>query len=379
MTVFVLGFLLLGAWLAVWSYLLYPPCIRLLSTRRAPRPESGGTPPSVEVLVAAADEEAVIADRVRDLLAQRVTAPYSISIACDGCADRTAERAREAAGGDARVRVVEFPARRGKASALNDLVTASRADVLVFTDANTRFDPGAVECLARALADPRVGAACGRLILEAAGGAATPESVFWERETRSKEAEGSLGVCLGANGAVYAARRASVEPLPADTAMDDFLIPARIAGRGQEVIFAGDAVARESLPTDVREEFSRRFRIGIGAGQVLRRERWLWSFGRRPLLAFVFFSRKAARWLGPVAVLLAMAAALGSSALRPWGLAALGLAGLLAVSTLWRLRPGGVLWRLYYFGVINLALASGVLAGLLGYRRPAWKRTRSPG
>jgi cellulose synthase/poly-beta-1,6-N-acetylglucosamine synthase-like glycosyltransferase len=378
MTELAVGLLLSAAWLAVWSYVLYPPWIRLLSARRPPRPVSTGGPPSVEVLVAAADEETVIGERVRNLLEQQVGATYSVAIGCDGCTDATAARAREAAAGDPRVRVVEFPARRGKASVLNDLVASAPVEVIVFTDANTRFDPGAVASLSEAMANPAVGAACGRLILEAADGRATPESVFWVWETRSKEAEGRLGVCLGANGAIYAARRASVQPLPADTAMDDFLIPARIAARGEEVVFAPDAVAREGFPAGVREEFSRRFRIGIGAGQVLRRERWLWSF-RRPMVAFVFFSRKAARWLSPVGTLLALLAALGSRALFPWALAGLGAAALLALSAHWPIGRGGVRSRLYYFSVINLALAAGVLAGLLGYRRPAWKTTRSPG
>ncbi len=364
---------LLAAWLALWSYRLYPAWIRRLAARDPTRPASGARAlSSVEVLVAAADEEGVIADRVRDLLAQRYGGSYGVAIGCDGCADRTAARAREASGGDARVRVVEFRERRGKASIVNDLVASSAAELIVFTDANTRFDPGAVEALARALAEPGVGAACGRLILEASNGGQTPESLFWERETRLKEVEGSLGVCLGANGAIYAARRASVDRLPADTAMDDFLIPARIAGRGEDGVFVAEAVARELLPSDVPEELSRRFRIGIGAGQVLRRERWLWS-PRRPLLAFVFFSRKAARWLSPVAALLAAAAAAASPALRPIGLAALLLAALLALSARGTRVPSGALGRLYYFSVINLALSAGVLAGLLGYRRPAWK------
>jgi len=378
MTGLAVGLLLAAVWLAIWSYVLYPPWIRLLATRRPPHRILPGAPPSTEVLVAAADEEAVIGGRVRNLLEQPIGVSGSIAIGCDGCTDQTAARAREAAAGDPRVRVVEFPTRRGKASVLNDLVASARAEVLVFTDANTSFEPGAVASLAAALSRPEVGAACGRLVLEAADERTTPEKVFWDRETRSKEAEGRLGVCLGANGAIYSARRSSLEPLPADTAMDDFLIPARIAARGEQVVFVSDAVARESFPAGVREEFSRRFRIGVGAGQVLRRERWLWSL-RRPMLAFVFFSRKAARWLAPVAVLLALLAALGSRGLSPWALAALGLAAILALSTRWPIRRGTVPSKLYYFVVINLALAAGVLAGLVGYRRPAWKPTRSPG
>jgi cellulose synthase/poly-beta-1,6-N-acetylglucosamine synthase-like glycosyltransferase len=222
---------------------------------------------------------------------------------------------------------------------------------------------------------PDVGAACGRLILSARAGDPTPETEFWDRETELKQAEGALGICLGANGAIYAARRELVEPLSDGAVLDDFLIPARIARDGRKVVFAGDAIARETVPADVASETSRRFRIGVGAGEVLRREVWLFDFRRRPLLALAFLSRKAARWLAPVAALGALACALASSALRPVAVAAAAAIVLLALSV--RLRPRLAGWpgKLYYFGVINVALAAGVVAGLAGYRRPVWKRT----
>jgi hypothetical protein len=160
--------------------------------------------------------------------------------------------------------------------------------------------------------------------------------------------------------------------LPAGTILDDLLIPARAAADGSASVFAADAVARETLPGRLRDEMSRRFRIGTGAGQVLRRETWLWDFRKRPLLALVFFSRKAARWLAPVAAVLAAVAALGSPVLFAWAAGALGIAAALALTAMGSATPGRR-GRLYYFAVINLALSAGVLAGLLGYRRPAWK------
>ncbi|MEX2383808.1 MAG: glycosyltransferase, partial [Thermoanaerobaculia bacterium] len=320
--------------LFLWSYLAYPALVgRLASGRAAAGAPASGTPVSVEVIVAAADEETVIGGRVANLLAQEAPADYRIAIGCDGCSDRTAERARAAlaAAPAFRGRVIEYPARRGKAAVVNDLVRGSSADVLVFTDANTRFEPGAVRALLAAFDDSEVGAASGRLVFERGEKAReTPESVFWERETRLKEAEGALGVCLGANGAIYAARRVLVEPLREDTtSMDDFLIPVRVARAGRKVVFAGQAVAREDAARDVGAEVSRRFRIGVGGGQVLRREPWLYAAWRRPLLAFAFLSRKAARWLAPLSALAAAAAAIFVPTFRPWGIGALVLALLL--------------------------------------------------
>jgi cellulose synthase/poly-beta-1,6-N-acetylglucosamine synthase-like glycosyltransferase len=361
--------------LVVWSYLVYPAVIRRLA-RRAPgeAPAAGGEPRSLEVILSASDEEDVIERRVRNLLEQETGLPFRVSIGCDGCRDRTAELARRSLG--ERGRVVEFPERRGKAAVLNDLVRESSADVIVFTDANTRFEAEAVLRLARAFADPDVGAVCGRLILEAGSSWASHETLFWDRETRTKEAEGRLGVCLGANGAIYAARRAWIEPLPAGTAMDDFLIPARIAGRGKKIVFAGEAVAREETGGNAAAEVSRRFRIGAGAGRVLRQETWLFNLKRHRLLSAVFLSRKAARWIAPVLVLAAAAVALGDAWLRPAGAIVLSAAAVLAISAAARPRLPGLLGRLYYFGVINIALAAGVVLGLAGYRRPVWRRTR---
>ena len=376
MTAAALALAFVAAALFAWSYLVYPALIRARAASVAPWAPAGHAPPlSVEVVLAAADEESVIAARVANLLGQAGVADLSVAIGCDGCRDRTAALAREAGAG--RVRVVEFATRRGKAAVVNDLVRDSTADLIVFTDANTRFEPGAVAALARAFGDAGVGAACGRLLFERGAGAReTPESEFWDRETRMKEAEGALGICLGANGGIYAARRGLVLPLPEDTtSMDDFLIPVRVARDGHRIVFAGDAVAREDAARDVAAEVSRRVRIGIGGGQVLRRERWLYVAGAHPLLTLAFLSRKAARWLAPLSALVAAAAALFSPLLALPGAAA--LAGALLLLAIARARPrlGGAAGRLYYFGVLNVALALGVAAGLAGYARPVWTRT----
>jgi cellulose synthase/poly-beta-1,6-N-acetylglucosamine synthase-like glycosyltransferase len=378
MTRFATVLALLSLFGFLWSYAVYPPLVARLARRSGARPAPGAAPLPLraEVILSAADEENVIAARVANLLAQEAPPGYSISIGCDGCRDRTAERARAAAGQGA-VRVFEFGERRGKAAVVNDLVRESRAPLLVFTDANTRFEPGAVRALVDAFEDPAVGAACGRLVFETGASAqATPESEFWDRETRLKEAEGALGVCLGANGAIYAVRRELVTPLPEDTtSMDDFLIPVRVARAGRRVVFAGGAVAREDAARDVAAEVSRRVRIGIGGGQVLRRETWLLNFGAHPALTLAFLSRKAARWLAPLAALAAAGAALF---VPPWRVAAAGALGLcilaLAAARL-ASRLTGIAGRLYYFAVLNVALALGVAAGLAGYSRPVWKRT----
>ena len=382
MTALALSLALLALLCLAVSYLVYPSVILRLAARRPAEPLPAPQSLTIEIVVSAADEERVIGQRVRDLLAQDAPGLSRISVGCDGCQDRTAEEAASAAQScpdrlqaGIQVRVAEFGERRGKAAVLNDLVSSSAADLIVFTDANTRFEPGAVRHLAKAFADDRVGAACGRLLLESRGHlGGSPEREFWVRETRLKEAEGRLGVCLGANGAIYAARREWIAPLPADSSMDDFLIPVSLARQGRRVVFIGDAIARETSSGDAAVEVRRRFRIGVGAGQVLRRETWLWNVFRHGLLSVAFLCRKAARWLAPVFALAAAAAALFSTPLFAAGASLLVIAALLLASAAARPAPRGIPGRLYYFAVINLALGLGVVAGLSGYGRPVWKR-----
>ena len=93
------------------------------------------------------------------------------------------------------------------------------------------------------------------------------------------------------------------------------------------------------------------------------------------LLTLAFLSRKAARWLAPLFALAAAATALFSPSLRAAGGAALAAAALLLLSAHGRPRLRGPVGRLYYFAVLNVALALGVAAGLAGYARPVWTRT----
>src|SRR5437763_1025610 len=66
--------------------------------------------PFVSVLVAAYNEAAVIAEKVRNTLALDYPADkLEVVVASDGSRDATAALAREAAAGDPRVRVFDYP------------------------------------------------------------------------------------------------------------------------------------------------------------------------------------------------------------------------------------------------------------------------------
>jgi cellulose synthase/poly-beta-1,6-N-acetylglucosamine synthase-like glycosyltransferase len=381
--------LLLTLGLVAFSYLGYPLVLAawgaLHDLRGALRFFSGGPDrreaasreewPRVTVLLAAFDEEGCIRQKVQDCLALDYPAErLEIVIGCDGCTDRTAEVARAA--GAERVRVVELSPRRGKASVLARIVPAAQGEVVVLTDANVSFEPGALRALVRRFRDPSVGAVVGRLRLRAPTG----EGAYWAYETFLKYLEGKLGCVLGANGGIYAVRRILFAPLPADTITDDFVVPLRIAVRGWKVPFEPTAVAYEDAPDDPRVEFARRARIGAGNWQALARLPDLLD-PRAGFVAFAFVSHKLLRWATPfllAAALVANVAAAGSGSFAVRALLAAQVAfyGLAAAGG----RGAGAAGRTArHFVAMNAALAVGFWRFLGGTQAAAWRRTaRTP-
>ncbi len=95
--------------------------------------------PTVSVLIPARDEEAVVPDLVRDLLAQDY--PHlEVIVVAHNCSDRTAEVVRKFA--DPRLKVLELrTAEAGKALPLNFGLANSRGDIVAQFDADNRvFD-----------------------------------------------------------------------------------------------------------------------------------------------------------------------------------------------------------------------------------------------
>jgi cellulose synthase/poly-beta-1,6-N-acetylglucosamine synthase-like glycosyltransferase len=259
-----------------FAYAGYPCVVWLASRRRGPRrvpsvAAADGAWPSVTLLIAAHNEEPVIGERLRNALAMDYpTGRLEVVVATDGCTDRTTEIVEQFR--DQGVRLLAFPIRRGKATVLNDSVSRVGGDVIMFSDANTFTDPAAARHLARWFADPAVGAVCGQLVLTDPATGRNADGLYWKYETFLKQCEGRLGALLGANGGIYALRRDLFAPIPADTIVDDLVIPlaARLRS-GCEIVYDAEAVAREETAPGLRSEFSRRARIGAGGFQAVAR------------------------------------------------------------------------------------------------------------
>jgi cellulose synthase/poly-beta-1,6-N-acetylglucosamine synthase-like glycosyltransferase len=366
--------------LLAWTYAGYGAFLWLLTRlvrARATRPGAPWPWPRVTIVVAAYNEELVIGERVRNLLALDYPADrVEILVGSDGSSDRTNEIVGTFE--DERVRLVAFPVRRGKTSVLNDLMARVGGDVVVLTDANTFFHHDAVRELVTALwRHPRACVVVGRLELRAAGG--NHDGLYWRYETWLKTLESHFGIVLGANGAIYAFRAHRYRPLPPATIVDDFVIPMLMRQHaGGDIVFVPTARAWEASPAGVRHELTRRVRIGAGDLQALA---WTWRLllPWRGMVALAYGSHKVVRWFGPWLLLVALAGSLAAAdraLFRGLFAAQLTAYGLAAAPALRRVPVmGRVASIARYFVVLNVGLALGSVRFVLGRQRPTWTTT----
>jgi len=370
----------------VYVYIGYPLILLAISVwdkwRKRPSSEVPAEPetwPSVSILVPAYNEECVILEKLRNFLALDYPADrLELIIGSDGSTDGTVGLVEEF--GHPRIRLVRFPIRSGKTSVLNQLVPAATGDIIVFSDANTMYEPRAVRELARPFTDPKVGGVCGRLILRAASYETISESKYWQFEQYLKRIEGQRGSVLGGTGGIYAIRREIYRQIPPTTIVDDFVIGLGVLQQNYRMVFANEARASEVTARNLRSEFERRARIGAGDFQALT-----WTLDlllpSRGFVAFSYLSHKVLRWFMPFSCI-GLTVSAFSLIHQPFYLwVSLGIVMVAVMAWIgWLLNKHehalSVPFRVpYYFILMNAALLTGAIRYVRKSQPAAWQRT----
>jgi cellulose synthase/poly-beta-1,6-N-acetylglucosamine synthase-like glycosyltransferase len=254
-----------------WTHAGYPATAAVLSRARRRLVHKEAFEPSVAVIVAAHDEEAVIERRIENLRALDYPAEkLEVVVSSDASTDRT-ETLAEAAG----ARVVRNP-RGGKVAAQDRAVRETESEIVAFSDANATWAPDALRKLARNFADPDVAYVCGQLELQSSDGG-NQEGVYWRYELLTRDAESRLGSITGGNGSIYALRRSDyveVDPRWGH----DLSLPYLMVQRGRRAVYEPEALAFEK-PTPTNEtEYRRKVRMFehcweiVIRGKMLRRQ-----------------------------------------------------------------------------------------------------------
>ena len=273
------------------------------------RPESSALP-TVALIVAAHDEEEVIADRVANALAlDYPREALEVVVTSDGSADDTVARAR-AAGADL---VLDLP-RAGKVNAQDRAVEHTRAGVLAFSDANSSWAPDALRRLVAVLADPAVGYVCGQVRFRSPGGA-NQEGVYWRYENAVRALESQLAGITAGNGAIYAVPASAYMRLDPRTS-HDLSFPFNMVKRGLRAVYEPRARAEETMAPTLEGEFRRKRRMMRHAWPTVLGGGMLRPGGYGPGYALQILSHRVLRYASPALHLVALAASAALAARR---------------------------------------------------------------
>jgi cellulose synthase/poly-beta-1,6-N-acetylglucosamine synthase-like glycosyltransferase len=367
--------------LALHPFTTYPLSLLLASRwlrRTLPAADAVGTDvsPDLAICMCAYNEERIIEAKVKNLLALKAKYPkLEIYVYVDGASDRTAELLRAY---DDRIHLHASNERHGKTHGMNLLVSLTDKPIVMFTDANVMIDLEAPQRLLRYFADPEIGCVCGHLSYTNSDVSITAGtgSLYWRLEELTKRLESRTGSAMGADGSLFAIRRA-LHANPPDHIIDDMFVSLNILCDGKRVVQADDVNAYEESVTAAGEEFARKVRIACQAFNV---HRLLWPRLAR-LDAFNLYKYLSHKWLRWLMIYFLAASALSIEAglvladqLALAGALA-GLAGFVLIAGYYAwFRPFAQIWDM----LTALAGAGvGVLRSLRGERFQTWSLSAS--
>lgn len=288
------------AFVGLYPFVIYPVLAVVLGAwlRRDVAKQTTALP-RVTVVTAAFNEAAHIEATVRNKLALDYPADLiDVIVISDESTDGTDEIVTRIAAEDARVQLLRQVPRQGKTSALNLAMPRARGDIVVFSDANSIYERGALRQLVANFADPAVGYVSGQMKYVNPDGSLVGDGCtgYMRFENRLRAAETRIGSIVGVDGGIDCVRRSLYLPMRADQ-LPDFVLPLNVVEQGYRVVFEADAVLQEDALTTHGSEYRMRVRVTLRALWALLAKRALLNPLRHGLFAWQLFSHKVLRYL----------------------------------------------------------------------------------
>ncbi len=271
-------------WLISFGYIFALTAAAALKKRRVSEPESW---PEIAIIVPTLNEERLILDKLDNLL--KVDYPVSrleIIVVDGGSADLTVALVQGEIDKGRKLRLVRLEGVRKKIDQVNHALGHLSQDIVVFTDADARLDPGCVRRL--------VGLLCGDPQLAVAGATVIPEStlieerIHWRLVNLLWWLEGEVFSSAGFSGVCYALRKKGAVRINPRALTEDIFLALAVRARGWSVRTCPAARATElRSPGTVKALLQYRRRRGSGYLSELIRSKpqpsspTQWRFVRR--------------------------------------------------------------------------------------------------
>ncbi|GCF14476.1 glycosyl transferase [Haloarcula mannanilytica] len=292
----------------VHAYFFYPLSLRVLNPIVGSPLDRRTEPlPSVALIIAAYNEEDVIHEKIENSLELEYPSnKLNIIVFSDASSDRTDEIVKEYESEG--VTLIRIEGRVGKTECQNRVTERVDEEILVFSDANSMYEPNAITELVHGFT-PEVGCVVGELRYRDSSDV-EGESFYWRYESRIKSLESEFHSLVTGNGSIYAVRTSSYVPQPPDR-ISDFTEPLSIIRNGERVRYVPSAVAWEETGSSPDDELSRRIRIVTRSWNSIIEYTDLLNPLQDSKIAYQLISHKVIRWLSPLLLMVALGANVG--------------------------------------------------------------------
>jgi cellulose synthase/poly-beta-1,6-N-acetylglucosamine synthase-like glycosyltransferase len=301
-------------WLSVFaifhSYLLFPLLVTFLARGKKENidiyhPEE--ELPFISIIMSVHNEDKVILNKLKSIYNTLYPLNrFEVLIGSDSSSDGTNQICKIFSENYESLKFFPFPERQGKPETNNRLVEFAKGDILIMTDAQAFFEPATIYELVKHFRNPTIDVVGGNIINEKVSfkGISFQEKAYMTREIKMKYLEGLIwGKTMGIYGAIYAIRKEAYSKVPDNFKVDDFYLTMKVLGKKRKVIINLKALTKEDVPNDLGVEFRRKIRISSGNFQNMKIF-LKYLFPPWSSLAFIFFSHKVLRWLGPFFLIL---------------------------------------------------------------------------
>src|SRR5207247_533750 len=268
----------------LWAFMIVATALVVIRTlvvvwlayqfRRGPKTDFAEP---ISVVVAAYNEEKVIVETLRTLLATDYKGEIEVVVVDDGSRDHTAAEVERVASSEARVRLLRQE-NRGKAQALQRGLAAVRHGIIVFIDADTQCQRDTLPRLLEPFADARIGAVSGHakvgnLRTFIARCQALEYTCGFNLDRRAYNRWNCITVVPGAISAIRKDAINEAGGLSLQTLAEDTDLTLSLHRNRQRIVYVSDAIAWTEAPETVRTLARQRSRWAYGTPQCLWKHR----------------------------------------------------------------------------------------------------------
>jgi cellulose synthase/poly-beta-1,6-N-acetylglucosamine synthase-like glycosyltransferase len=239
---------------------------------------SGNFTPSVSIVVPTYNEEDTIVHKLKNLMEQDYPLHKVEVIVIDSASDDATVELLERFIKDIKglkLKLIRESERKGKASALNNVLKHCAGEVVIITDVDVIWEKDTLKKIVLNFSNPNVGAVTGRqILLNADQSLATKvEKTYRSIFEVLRLGESSLDSTPIFNGPLMAFRLALLEPISEDCIADDSQLAVKIRKKGFKSVYDPCAVFYECAPPSFKSRFIQKVRRGQGLLQLFFRER----------------------------------------------------------------------------------------------------------